>query len=121
MATGGSYMSLRLGTIAPVPGTKNNKSGEKKVATPLVTKVLRLTKPPSICELLCLPPLTHSLTCLPAMTIYPSHPIPILVHAYLTPIAYRELRKHPSKGQISLLQRHTPGAYLQVDGIEIKS
>jgi hypothetical protein len=39
-----------------------------------------------ICDLLSLPPLTHSLACLPAMPICPKHPIPIL---FALPVAYR--------------------------------
>jgi hypothetical protein len=47
------------------------------------------------------------------MPVYPRHHIPILTHALLAPIAYRELRKHPPRGQI---QRHTPEACLKVVG-----
>jgi hypothetical protein len=39
VATGGGYISLRLGTMAPVPKQGGGEGG----VTPLVTKVLCLT------------------------------------------------------------------------------
>jgi hypothetical protein len=70
-----------------------------------VIKIPCLAKLPSSClqpSLSSLPTLTHSLACLPTMPVYPRYPIPSLTHALLVPIAYRELRKHSSRGQIYL-------------------
>jgi hypothetical protein len=116
---------------APLPGKKardswgtkdragNGPMGEKREgkgrATPLVTKVLCLTKlSPSHMQPSLNPSLTHSLTCLPAMLVFPNQFSPMII---FIPIAYRELRKHSFRDHIFLLHRHTPGAYLQVVGI----
>jgi hypothetical protein len=88
-ATGGGYMPQDPGPQPPLWGTHTPKNLFQRCHLWWPRSHAWTDSLFPICNLLCLPPLTHSRACRPAMPVCLGHPIPIITSALLVPMACR--------------------------------